>query len=111
MTYDAKLKQALEALGLHIEPGLDTTAGTEYCAYGYDSSGTLFGDDGPCLDYRRWTVVYVAPVGQNRLAMRQSIRRAIFEVFGVWPSEEPDTDESGQRYLYDFETIGAIADG
>lgn len=108
MTYDAKLKEALEALGLHVEAGLDTSAGSEYCVYGYDSSGTLFGDDGPCLEYRRWTVVYVAPVGQNRLAMRQNIRRAIFEVFGVWPSEEPAPDAYGQRYLYDFETVGGL---
>lgn len=108
ITYDAKLKEALEALGLHVEPGLDTSAGTEYCAYGYDSSGTLFGDDAPCLECRRWTVRYVAPAGQNRLPMRRSIRNAIFEVFGVWPSEEAEPDANGQQYFYDFETIGGL---
>lgn len=111
MTYDAQLKQALEELGLPVEPGLDTTATDEYCVYWYDSSGTLFGDDAPCLEHRRWTVIYVAPVGQNRLDMRNSIRWKIFGVFGVWPSEEDATDASGQRYLYEFETIGAIDDG
>lgn len=108
MTPDEKLRQAIEALGLHIEPGLDTSAKPEYCAFTYDSSGTLYGDDGPCLDYRRWTLCYVAPVAQNRLAMRQRIRKAIQSVFGVWPSEEDETGNSGQRYLYYFETIGVL---
>ena len=109
MIYDEKLKAALEELGLHVEAGLDTSAGTEYCTYGYDSSGTLFGDDRPCLEYRRWTVRYVAPTGQNRLSMRQNIRNAIFRVFGVWPSEESEPDASGQQYFYDFESVGGLA--
>lgn len=111
MTYDAKLYAAMSALGLPIEPNLDTSSRPEYCAYYYDSSGTLYGDDGPCLEHRRWTLVYVAPVGQNRLAMRQKIRSAIYDLFGVYPSEDDATDASGQRYLYEFETVGAISDG
>ncbi len=111
MTEDVLLKQALEALCLHVEPGLDTSAKPEYCAYAYDSSGTLFGDDRPCLEHRRWTVLYVAPLGQNRIEMRQNIRRAIFDTFGVWPSEDTETDASGQQYLYNFETIGGLIHG
>lgn len=111
MTYDAQLRQAITKLGLHVEPNLDTSAIDEYLTYDYDSEGTLFGDDAPCLDRRQWSLVYVAPLSANRISMRHDIREAVFEVFGVWPSEDDESDSSGQRYIYSFETIGGIDDG
>lgn len=111
MSYEAQLCTALRDLGLSIEPNLDTSAVTEYLTYGYDSEGVLFGDDAPCLDQRKWSLVYVAPLGVNRIAMRRSIREAVLGVFGDWPSEEDVSDASGQRYIYSFETIGGINDG
>lgn len=82
---------------------------TRACAY--DSEGTLYGDDAPCLDYRRWDLVYRVPIGVNRLDMRRRIRHTILDLFGVWPSEEDVSDASGQRYLYSFETIGGVVNG
>lgn len=111
MTQDARLTAGLKQLGLHVEPNLDTSAEKEYVAYFYDREGTLHGDDGPCVEYRRWTVVYVAPNGLNRLEKRQQISRLIQSLFGAWPTEENMTDESGQRYVYEFDTIGGIDDG
>lgn len=111
MTYDEHLFAAISKLGIHVEPNLDTSADDEYLAYGYDSEGTLHGDDAPCLDYRRWTLVYRAPVGHNRTKMRNKIRDAVFKLFDVWPSEEDVSDAAGQRYIYSFETIGGIYDG
>lgn len=111
MTYEAQLCSAISSLGLNVEPSLDTSAKDEYLAYFYNSEGTMFGDDGPCLDYRRWTLVYVAPLSVNRISVRRSIRDAVLSVFGVWPSEEDVSDASGQRYIYSFETIGGIDDG
>lgn len=111
MNYEEQFELGFTELGLHIEPGLDTTAGTEYVAYGYGSEGTLYGDDAPCLDYRRWSVVYVAPVGYDRRDLRTKIREMIQRITGVWPSEEDITDAAGQRYIYDFETFGGIDNG
>ena len=111
MTYDVQLCAAIKALGLPIEPNLDTSAEAEYLVYSYTSEGALFGDDTPCLDHRRWDLIYVAPAGFNRIAIRRSIREAVFDIFGVWPVEEDVSDTSGQRYAYSFETIGGIDDG
>ena len=111
MTPEAQLKAAIENLGIHVEPNLDTAAGTEYAAYFYGSEGTLWGDDRPCLDHRRWTLVYVAPVGRNRITKRLGIRQAIMDQFGAWPEEEDASDVNGQRYIYSFDTIGGIDDG
>lgn len=108
MTYDAELKKSLSALGVPVEPILDTSVDHEYIAYYYESKGTLFGDDVPCMEYRSWTVVYLAPVGYNRLAMRQNIRQVIFDLFEVWPTEDDASDASGQRWIYEFETIGGL---
>lgn len=111
MSYDAQLCQTIKSLGLRIEPNLDTSTHSEYLVYGYTSEGALFGDDVPCIDHRRWELVYVVPVSVNRISVRRSIREAILKIFGVWPSEEDVSDASGQRYLFCFETIGGIDDG
>lgn len=108
---EEELYAALTALGLHVEPSLDTSAGSEYIVYSYDSSGSLYGDDTPCIDYRRWDVVYVAPIGQDRRQLRNQIRETILKLFGVWATEEDVSDAAGQRYLYTFETIGGVVDG
>ena len=111
MSIESKLETAFEALGLSLQPGLDTTAAGEYMAYYYDSDGVLYGDDGPCLDHKNWTVVYVAPLACDRREIRQAIRRAIQTVTGIWSSEDDATDGNGQRFVYDFETFGGIEDG
>lgn len=111
MTYEDLFVQGFDTLGLHIEPGLDTSAETEYVAYGFDSEGMLYGDDTPCLDFRRWSVVYVAPVGYDRRDQRMKIRKMILGITGVWPSEEDATDGAGQRFIYEFETFGGIGNG
>lgn len=111
MTYDEALCEKVDELGLSIEPGVDTTAGGEYVAYSYTRSGTLFGDDAPCLEQRNWSLVYVAPVSCDRLEMRRKISQMILELFGVWPHEDDVTDANGQRWLYEFETVGGLDDG
>lgn len=111
MTYDEKLCRGIEELGLSIEPGLDTTAEGEYVAYSYTRSGALYGDDAPCLEQRSWSVVYVAPLHCDRLEMRMAIVRLIFSIFGDWPTEDDYTDENGQRWAYQFTTIGGLECG
>lgn len=111
MSIEERLEQAFMLHGLPFQPDLDTTAEAEYLAYYYDSDGTLYGDDGPCLEHRNWTIVYAAPLTYDRREMRQAIRNTILAVTGVWPSEENISDGNGQRYVYEFETFGGIVDG
>lgn len=111
MNIEDRLEKEFWLLGLTFQPGLDTTAAAEYLAYYYDSDGTLFGDDAPCLEHRNWTIVYFAPLAHDRREMRQMIRRIIQDVTGVWPSEDDATDANGQRFVYEFETFGGICDG
>lgn len=108
MTQDAELCEALETTGLTVSPGLDTTSQGEYIVYGYVRSGALWGDDGPSLEQRKWFVIYAAPTDLNRLEVREQIRDIIFNIFGAWPSEDQETTMAGQRYIYEFETIGGL---
>lgn len=111
MTMEERLENAFWKLDLQIQPGLDTTALDEYVTYFYSSGGILHGDDAPCLEHRQWSVVYVAPLSCDRRRMRAQIRTAIQTVTGIWPREDDDTDVHGQRFVYEFETFGGIADG
>lgn len=111
MTRDATFLDRIEGLGLHVEPSLDTSASGEYVVVMYNSDGTLYGDDRPCLEMRNWQVVYVAPVGYDRTDIRSRLRWLILDIYGVWPSEEDVSDANGQRFLYDFLTFGGIDDG
>jgi hypothetical protein len=111
MTYDEKLCNAVEKLGLHIEPGIDTSAQGEYVVYSYGRNGALWGDDAPCIDHRQWLVIYVAPLGADRVEKRLTLMQAIASACGVWPEEDDFSDINGQRWTYQFDTIGGIANG
>lgn len=111
MTREEKLLDGIEALGLHVEPNLDTSAGEEYVVLFYNSDGTLHGDDAPCLEFRDWEMVYVCPVASNRLSVREALRRLIYEIFDVWPPEDNASDQNGQRYVYDFQSYGGLECG
>ncbi len=108
---EEKLIQGIENLGLHVEPGLDTSAQGEYVVVLYSSKGVLWGDDAPTLDARDWEMVYVCPLSYNRLDIRKALRQLVFDVFDVWPSEEDVTDGSGQRFLYVFGSIEGLGNG
>ena len=111
MTKEELLCQQIEALCLPIEPLVDTSADREYVVYTCDRSAALWGDDEPCIEQQNWKVIYVAPLTCDRRAVRQSVMQAIFSVFGAWPTEDDYSDENGQRWVYEFETIGGIEDG
>lgn len=97
---------AVEAMGLHIEPTIDTSAEGEYVVIYGDRTAALFGDDGPAIEAVNWDVYYVAPIGYNRIGVRNAIRQAIFNAFNAWPRDEDVSDQNGQRYWYQFSTIG-----
>lgn len=111
MSHETRFIEGIEALGLHVEPGLDTSAGTEYVVLLYDSEGTLYGDDCPCLEMRNWQMIYVAPVGYNRIDVREKLRWLVYEIFDIWPPEENVSDVNGQRFLYEFSSFGGFDDG
>ena len=101
-----RLAEAFEALGIPLQPGLDTTAEGTYAVYAYDTNSALHGDDTACLEDRAWSLVFVAPLGVDQRAVREQIRGTIRDLFGVLPSEEDVTGGAGgQQYLYEFETI------
>ena len=111
MTKDERLLEGIEELGVPVAPGLDTSALTEYAVVSYTSNGALYGDDAPCLDFRVYELVYVAPISENRTAVRDQLRSLIMGIYGDWPSEENLSDASGQRYLYSFSSYGGVDDG
>ena len=106
------LCQALEGLGLSVQPGLDTSAGKAYVVYSFDTEAALPGDDMICIEQRRWSVFFVGPIGQDLRSLRNQIREVIQQLFGILPPEEDLTDNQyGQQYLYEFETIGGVGIG
>lgn len=111
MTQDERFLKGIENLGLHVEPSLDTSALDEYVVVSYNSDGTLFGDDAPCLERRNWQMVYAAPIACNCTDIRSRLRRIVYEIYDVWPSEEDVSDAKSQRFLYEFTSFGGIEDG
>lgn len=100
--------EGIEALGLHVEPNLDTSGREEYVVLFCNRDGSFFGDDAPVFDALDWTVAYVCPIDCNRRETRNALRRLIFELFEIWPKEDNVTDADGQRYLYSFKSIEGI---
>ncbi len=112
MRLEDRLAAGLEALGLSVEPGLNTEADQEYVCYSFDTKEAMAGDDQICMEYRQWDVIYVAPLAVDRRTIREQIRDLIQQLFGIRPSEEDLTDNQyGQQYLYEFDTCGGVGIG
>lgn len=102
---------AVEALGLRIEPSVDTSAAGEYAVILRSRSGGMYGDDAPVFDVLAYDLYYVAPLSFNRTAICDQLRMLVFEHFGVHPREEDLSDATGQIYHYTFSAIGGISHG
>lgn len=112
MSVEARIKAALDAFGDPVEKSQLYAAAGEcpprYYTFNCDSIGADFGDDGP--GHERWLVqVHLfAPLGENCIRRAGATKRALFAAGFTWPGVVDATDQDGQHYVFECETVAGV---
>lgn len=112
MSVEAEIKAALDRFGDPVEKSvLYAAAGSRPCRYYTfvcQSFGDDFGDDEPGCE--RWLVhVHLfAPLVDNCIQRIRDTKQALFAAGFTWPQVEDATDEDGQHYVFECETMAPI---
>lgn len=110
----AKVKAALDAFGDPVEKSvLDAAAKkhpARYYTFSCASFGADYGDDMP--GHERWLVHvhFFAPLGENWNKRVRETKRALSAAGFTWPEFTDATDQDGQHFVFECETVGAVQD-
>ena len=107
MSINSLLKAALE----HVAPvEADTYEGPRpvYITIGYDSIPADYGDDDPGHEIILISVHLFAPTGEDTIAKRKAIKRALAAAGATWPSYTNASGKDGQHHVFECEIAQAM---
>lgn len=79
-----------------------------YCTFNYTEVPDVFGDDEPHQIRYLVQLHYYCPTGENSLATRRALFRAILDADFTAPEIENASDETDQHYVFEFEALGGV---
>ena len=106
MSVNSLLKAALEAVA-PVEA--DTYEGKQesYITIGYNSRPDDFGDDEPDHEVFSISVHLFAPTGENTIAKRRAIKKALAAAGTTWPTYTNASDKDGQHHVFECQLAQA----
>lgn len=78
---------------------------SRYFVFNYTAAPHTFGDDDAPFERYLIQLHYFCPGGDNTVALRRKVKRAIFDVGFTIPSETNASDKDGQHYVFEFEAL------
>lgn len=100
MSVNSLLKAALEPVApVEADTYEDTTA--TYITFGYDSIPADHGDDEAGHEIFLISVHLFAPTGENTLAKRRAIKKALAAAGTTWPEYTNASDKDGQHHVFE----------
>lgn len=107
MTVNEKIIETVAPIVPECVPDVYTGESEEYCTFQVSEFPAGFGDN--TAQALRCSIMlhYFAPLGQNTVATRTALRRAIAAAFTA-PIVTPASDDLSQHYVYEFETLGEV---
>lgn len=118
MTVNEQIKTALAPLALPVKP--DRYKGDEesYLVFNYTTMGMGFSDDAPGYERYLVQVHYFCPEGVSSIAIREKIKRMLFNAGFTWPDEVNAADSSMQKnddnkqhYVFECEYVEGLYGG
>lgn len=114
MSVEARVKAALDVFGDPVEKSmLDAAARwapARYYTFSVSSYGAAFGDDAPGCERCPVMVHLFAPLHENCVRRVKETKRALFAAGFTWPRVVDATDQDGQHYVFECETVDDIGD-
>lgn len=115
MSVEARVKAALDPFGDPVEKSLLYAAAgdcpSRYYTFSCTSFGDDYGDDEPGCE--RWlvSVHLFAPLGESCLQQVRETKGTLFRAGFTWPQCTDATDQDGQHYVFECETVEPILEG
>ncbi len=112
MSVEAQVKGALDVFGDPVEKSLLYAAASayppRYYTFSCDSLGDDYGDDGPGCE--RWlvSVHLFAPLCEDCTHRVRETQRALSAAGFTWPGVVDVTDQDGQHYVFECETVHGL---
>lgn len=102
-----RIRAAVEPLVPVCVPDLYTGDAKEYCTYNFNEIPAAFGDSRPHVTRYLVQVHWFLPLKQRPQPKKRKLGRALGEMQRcmTWPTIENASDELGQHYVYEFETV------
>lgn len=76
-----------------------------YFVFNYTVMPYVFGDNDAPFERYLIQLHYFCPREDNTVALRRKIKWAVFDAGFTIPTEENASDEDGQHYAFEFETL------
>lgn len=112
MNVGERVKAALDVFGDPVEKSvLDAAAKkrpARYYAFSCDSFGADFGDDEPGCERCLVHVHLFAPLNQNCLQQVRKTKWVLLKAGFTWPEVTDATDQDGQHYVFECETVQEV---
>ena len=91
-------------------PDLYDGESQEYCTFDYSTIGIHFGDDGPEALRYLVSLHWFLPLGENPMAKRKQLCRALHGAGLTWPEVTPAGDGTCQHYVFECEWAEGVDD-
>ena len=112
MTVEARVKAALDVFGGPVEKSVLAAAAkrhpSRYYTFSCDSFGANYGDDEPGCERCLAHIHLFAPLNQDCFRQIRDTKRALFRAGFTWPEVADATDQDGQHFVFECETVQPI---
>lgn len=106
MSINSTLKAALAPIA-PAEADVYEGKAAVYITFNYNSIPADFGDDEPSHERFLAQVHLWAPAGNNTLAKRRAVKKALAAAGATWPSYTNASDKEGQHHVFECELVQA----
>ena len=100
MSVNSLIKAALDPVAPVEADTYEDTAAT-YITFGYVSTPADFGDDEPDHEVFSISVHLFAPTGEDTIAKRRAIKKALAAAGTTWPIYTNASDKDGQHHVFE----------
>lgn len=112
MSVEARVKAALDVFGDPVEKSvLDSGARqrpARYYTFSCNSFGADFGNDAPGCERCLVSIHLFAAQGENCIRRVKETKRALFMAGFTWPQVVDASDQDGQHYVFECETVHKV---
>lgn len=108
MSMNQKIIGTLSDFGFPVAPDMYVGEKETYFVFQYSTSPDNFADDEPKVERYLLQIHFYCPPGKNVLQIRTKIKQNLFAVGFSWPDEVNASDQDGQHYVFECETVEGV---
>lgn len=108
MSVNQQIIEALSPTGWLVAADVKQAETNQYFVFNYDSLGDNFGDNAPHDERYLIQIHLFCPSTLDTVDLRNTVKRLLFESDFTFPSVYDASDEDGQHWVFECETVVAV---